>query len=157
MSKLKLVVALIIFGFLGFQFTFIIQGQKPPNDQLKKDITINRSKNQTVMYTPNKFEFQPLPYPSDAAVPFIDNLPGEIHIGKRTIAVRNNIGDYSNYVVYWENMLALEGGLPTVKLSGTDKTIFGSGLAWLSHDVKGNLFICSVPYKDNPLDISEKK
>ena len=62
MSKLKLVVALIIVGFLGLQYTFIAQAQDTPKNQMKKNQTNNQSKNQTTINIPNKFEFQPLPY-----------------------------------------------------------------------------------------------
>ena len=97
-------------------------------------------------------------------------------ISKFPVAVRNNSGGYYNHSLYWENMKANGGGLPTGKLSETiiktfgsfeefkkqlsdaGKTRFGSGWSWLCIDDKGNMFICSTPNQDNPLmDIAEKK
>ncbi|MFA4853455.1 MAG: superoxide dismutase [Bacteroidales bacterium] len=90
MSKLKLVVALMIVGFLGLQYTFIAQAQELPKDQMKKDQTNNNSKNQTTMNSQNKFEFQPLPYSYDALEPFIDKLTVEIHYSKHHKAYYDN-------------------------------------------------------------------
>ena len=37
MSKMKLVVTLIIFGFLGLQYNFIAQAQESLKDQMKNN------------------------------------------------------------------------------------------------------------------------
>jgi len=98
------------------------------------------------------------------------------NISKYPAVVRNNSGGYFNHTLYWENMKAHGGGLPTGKLAEAitktfisfdefkkqfaeaGKTRFGSGWAWLCVDDKGSLFICSTPNQDNPLmDIAEKK
>jgi len=98
------------------------------------------------------------------------------NVSKYPAAVRNNGGGYFNHMLYFENMKANGGGLPTGNLlkainktfgsfdefkkqfSDAGKTRFGSGWAWLCMDNKRNLFICSSPNQDNPLmDISEKK
>ena len=80
MSKLKFVVLLIIFGFLGLQYTLIAQTQELPKFQMEKNQTNNYSKNQTVMKTQIKFEFQPLPYSYDALEPFIDKPVSYTHL-----------------------------------------------------------------------------
>ncbi len=90
MSKMKLVVAQIVFGFLGFQYIVIAQAQEPPSDQMKKNQTNNKSKEETIMNTPNKFEFQPLPYSYDALEPYIDKLTVEIHYSKHHKAYYDN-------------------------------------------------------------------
>jgi len=97
-------------------------------------------------------------------------------VSKYPVAVRNNGGGYYNHLLYWENMKANGGGMPSGSLlnaivksfgrfeefqklfSEAGKTRFASGWAWLCLDEKGNLFICSTPNHDNPLmDLAEKK
>ena len=97
-------------------------------------------------------------------------------VSKYPAAVRNNGGGYYNHLLYWENMKAKGGGMPSGNLlnvivksfgrfdefqkqfSEAGKTRFASGWAWLCLDEKGNLFICSTPNHDNPLmDLAEKK
>jgi hypothetical protein len=46
MCKTKLAVILIIFGFLGLQYTYIAQAQVPPEEQMKKNQTNNKLINQ---------------------------------------------------------------------------------------------------------------
>ena len=82
MSTLKSVLTLIIVWFLGLQYTLIAQSKDTPRDQMKNYQTNNDSKKETIMNTPNKFEFQPLPYSYDALEPFIDKLTVEIHYSK---------------------------------------------------------------------------
>jgi superoxide dismutase, Fe-Mn family len=98
------------------------------------------------------------------------------NVSKYPAAVRNNGGSNFNHTMYWENMKANGGGMPSgnlfnaiVKSFGrfdefqkqfTDaaKNRFGSGYAWLCIDEKGNLFVFSTPNQDNPLmDVAEKK
>ena len=98
------------------------------------------------------------------------------NVSKYPVAVRNNGGGYFNHMLYFENMKANGGGLPTGDLlkainktfgsfdefkkqfSDAGKTRFGSGWAWLCMDKERNLFICSSPNQDNPLmDITEKR
>ncbi len=97
-------------------------------------------------------------------------------VSKYPVTVRNNGGGYYNHMLYWENMKAKGGGMPSGNLlkaitktygtfdefkkqfSDAGKNRFGSGWAWLCSDNKGNLFICSTPNQDNPLmDLAEKK
>lgn len=97
-------------------------------------------------------------------------------VSKYPVAVRNNGGGYYNHMLYWENMKANGGGMPSGNLlnailksfvsfdefrkqfSEAGKTRFASGWAWLCLDEKGNLFICSTPNHDNPLmDLADKK
>jgi Fe-Mn family superoxide dismutase len=96
------------------------------------------------------------------------------NISKFPAAVRNNGGGFYNHVIYWESM-KVNGGKPSAKLaeainkkygsleelkklfSEAGKTRFGSGWVWLSVDVKGDIFILSTPYQDNPImDTTEK-
>jgi len=98
------------------------------------------------------------------------------NVSKYPLAVRNNGGGYYNHMLYWENMKANGGGLPTGRLlsaiqkefgsfdafktqfSDAAKTRFGSGWAWLSVDNNNKLFISSTPNQDNPLmDVVEQK
>ena len=82
MSTLKSVLTLIIVWFLGLQYTLIAQSKDTPINRMKNNQTNNDSKKETIMNTPNKFEFQPLPYSYDALEPFIDKLTVEIHYSK---------------------------------------------------------------------------
>jgi Fe-Mn family superoxide dismutase len=147
MKKLRLIVALMIVGFLGFQYN--LNAKELPKGQNEKDLTKNNSQNQISIYSPAKFEFQPLPYAYDALEPSIDKLTLEIHyskhhkayydnflnaikgtemesmdikeifrnISKYPMAVRNNSGGYFNHTFYWEGMKAKGGGQPTGRLS----------------------------------------
>ena len=90
MSKPKLVLALMIIGFLGLQCTSIAQTQGNPEDQMEKYQINKNSKKQSIMNTQNKFEFQPLPYAYDALEPFIDKLTVEIHYSKHHKAYYDN-------------------------------------------------------------------
>ena len=90
MSKLKLVAVLITVWSLGLQYTLIAQSKDTPRDQMKNYQTNNGSKKETIMNTPNKFEFQPLPYSYDALEPFIDKLTVEIHYSKHHKAYYDN-------------------------------------------------------------------
>jgi Fe-Mn family superoxide dismutase len=153
MSKMKLLVELIIVGFLGLQFNFFAQAQDTPKNQTNKS-----TNNHTTMNATNKFEFQPLPYSYDALEPFIDKLTVEIHYSKHhkayydnfinaikgtgaesldikdifrnistyPVAVRNNSGGYFNHTFYWEGMKPNGGGLPNGKLSEAIAVKFGS-------------------------------
>ena len=96
------------------------------------------------------------------------------NISRYPAAVRNNGGGFYNHALYWESM-KVNGGKPSAKLaaainkkfgsldslkklfSDAGKTRFGSGWVWLSVDVKGDIFVISTPYQDNPLmDTAEK-
>jgi superoxide dismutase, Fe-Mn family len=96
------------------------------------------------------------------------------NISKYPAAVRNNGGGFYNHVIYWESM-KVNGGKPSAKLADAinkkygsldelkklfvdaGKTRFGSGWVWLSVDVKGDIFLLSTPYQDNPImDTTEK-
>jgi len=90
MNKFKLVVALIIVGILGLRCMDIVQAQDSQKDQKNNNQKNNNSKNQMIMNTPNKFEFQPLPYSYDALEPFIDKLTVEIHYSKHHKAYYDN-------------------------------------------------------------------
>jgi Fe-Mn family superoxide dismutase len=98
------------------------------------------------------------------------------NISKYPAAVRNNGGSTFNHTMYWDNMKAKGGGMPSGNLlnaivksfgrfdefqrqfSEAAKNRFGSGYAWLCMDEKGNLFVFSTPNQDNPLmDLAEKK
>jgi Fe-Mn family superoxide dismutase len=87
---MKLVFALTFVGFLGLQCIVNAQAQDSPKDQMGKNQTNNESKKETIMNTPNKFEFQPLPYSYDALEPFIDKLTVEIHYSKHHKAYYDN-------------------------------------------------------------------
>ena len=90
MHILKSVLTLIIVWFLGLQYTLIAQSKDTPIDQMKNNQTNNGSKKETIMNTPNKFGFQPLPYSYDALEPFIDKLTVEIHYSKHHKAYYDN-------------------------------------------------------------------
>ena len=83
-----LVAAIIVTGFLGLQS--IVIAQDASGKQIKKDQTNTDSKNQTVVKTPVKFEFQALPYSYDALEPYIDKLTVEIHYSKHHKAYYDN-------------------------------------------------------------------
>ena len=87
---MKLVFALTFVGFLGLQCIVNAQAQDSPKDQMGKNQTNNESKKETKMNTPNKFEFQPLPYSYNALEPFIDKLTVEIHYSKHHKAYYDN-------------------------------------------------------------------
>jgi len=88
MTKLKLVVALVIAGILGLQSISIAKDLS--KNQMKKDQSNHNIKKETTMNTPNKFEFQPLPYAYDALEPYIDKLTVEIHYSKHHKAYYDN-------------------------------------------------------------------
>jgi Fe-Mn family superoxide dismutase len=90
MSILKSVLTLIIVWFLGLQYTLIAQSKDTPINRMKNNQTNNDFKKETIMNTPNKFEFQPLPYSYDALEPFIDKLTVEIHYSKHHKAYYDN-------------------------------------------------------------------
>jgi Fe-Mn family superoxide dismutase len=90
MTKLKLFVLLIIFGFSGIQCNFIMPVNGNPNAKLKNTQINNQSNKQTAMTSTNKFEFQPLPYSYDALEPFIDKQTVEIHYSKHHKAYYDN-------------------------------------------------------------------
>jgi superoxide dismutase len=75
MKKAEFVVASIIFWLLSLQC--IANAQNTATNQ-----TNNQFENQTNMNTPNKFEFQLLPYSYDALEPYIDKQTVEIHYSK---------------------------------------------------------------------------
>lgn len=154
MKKIKLVLTVIIVGFLVLQCTTKARSPETDKNQIKNKIT----KNQSTMKTENKFEFQALPYAYDALEPYIDKPTLEIHYGKHHKAyydnfvaaikgtemesmdimdifrnmskfpmpVRNNGGGYFNHTFYWEGMKAAGGGLPTGKLSDAISKSFTS-------------------------------
>jgi Fe-Mn family superoxide dismutase len=68
----------------------IAQTQELPKFQMDKNQANNYSKNQTVMKTQIKFEFQPLPYSYDALEPFIDKMTVDIHYSKHHKAYYDN-------------------------------------------------------------------
>ncbi len=151
--KSKLIIKIIVFGFLAFQFSFIAKTQ-----DTTKYLAQNHTKNQKNMSTTNKFEFRPLPFEYDALEPFIDKQTVEIHYGKHhrayydkfmsaikgtememmkitdifkniskyPVAVRNNGGGYYNHTFYWEGMKPKGGVLPKGKLSEMITKTFGS-------------------------------
>ncbi len=90
MSKMNFVVALFIAGILCSQYNGIVHAQESSSGQMKMDQTNNENNNPTAMNTPNKFEFQPLPYPYDALEPYIDKLTVEIHYSKHHKAYYDN-------------------------------------------------------------------
>jgi len=90
MRKLKLVIALIIIGFSGLQYTFIVQAQETLKDIIKPNQTSTQSNNEVTMKPTNKFEFKPLPYSYDALEPYIDKLTVEIHYSKHHKAYYDN-------------------------------------------------------------------
>lgn len=147
----KLIIALILIGLSGWQYTLIAQ-------DIAKNPIINNFKNQNNMSIAIKFEFKPLPFEYDALEPFIDRQTVEIHyskhhktyyenflnaikgteletmeitdifknISKYPVAVRNNAGGYYNHTFYWEGMKAKGGILPAGKLSEAIIKTFGS-------------------------------
>jgi len=88
MIKPKLIVTFFVFGFLGLQYNSM--AQETLKNQIKKDLTINNSKNNTTMNTIANFEFKPLPYSYDALEPTIDRLTLEIHFSKHHKAYYDN-------------------------------------------------------------------
>ncbi len=98
------------------------------------------------------------------------------NISKYPLVVRNNGGSNYNHNMYWENMKAHGGGLPSgdllnaivksfgsfdefrKKFTDAGKNRYGSGYAWLCIDENSKLFVFSTPNQDNPLmDVAEKK
>src|SRR5664280_1051750 len=184
---MKLVFALTFVGFLGLQYIVNAQVQDSPKDQMGKNQTNNESKKETKMNTPNKFEFQPLPYSYNALEPFIDKLTVEIHYSKHhkayydnfinaikgtemeSMDIKNIFKNIRKYTMAVRNNRdsylnkAISRAFSSFEefknqFSDAGKTRFGSGWAWLCLDDKGSLFICSSPNQDNPLmDIAEKK
>ncbi len=90
MNKFKLIASLIIVGILGLRCMNIVQAQDSQKDRINNNQKNNNPKNQMIMNTPNKFEFQPLPYSYDALEPFIDKLTVEIHYSKHHKAYYDN-------------------------------------------------------------------
>ena len=90
MKKTKFCTAIIAVALFCLQYTSIINAQDPAKDQVKKNQTNNYCKNQTVMKTQIKFEFQPLPYSYDALEPSIDKHTVEIHYSKHHKAYYDN-------------------------------------------------------------------
>jgi superoxide dismutase, Fe-Mn family len=151
MKKIKFIMTLIIFGFLGLQYTVVAQDTQ--NNQ--KNI---QSERQAVWNSSGKFEFKPLPYLYNALEPYIDSITVKIHyskhhkayydnfinaikgtemesmdimdifknISKYPVAVRNNSGGYFNHTFYWESMRAPGGSLPGGKLMEAITKTFGS-------------------------------
>jgi Fe-Mn family superoxide dismutase len=97
------------------------------------------------------------------------------NISQYSESVRNNGGGYYNHSLFWENM-SPDGGEPSARLlnamvknfgsfdnfkrefSGTAKSHFGSGWAWLYMDAGQKLKITSTPNQDNTLmNISSEK
>ncbi len=89
-------------------------------------------------------------------------------------AVRNHGGGHVNHSLFWEVMKPGGGGEPTGRLlaeieknfgdvlkfkeqfSGAALGRFGSGWAWLSHDVDGKLVVESTANQDTPLAEGKK-
>jgi len=90
MNKSKVFIALMIFGFVGSQYTSIAQTQDTLKGQMQMYQTNNQSKKLITMNQTNKFEFQPLPYAYDALEPSIDKLTVEIHYSKHHKAYYDN-------------------------------------------------------------------
>jgi superoxide dismutase, Fe-Mn family len=83
--------------------------------------------------------------------------------------LRNNAGAYYNHNLYWDTMIAKDGGKPSDTLTSTFNRDFGSfelfksqfkdvatkqfasGWAWLVVDKTGKLQVTSTPNMDNPL------
>jgi Fe-Mn family superoxide dismutase len=82
MHKLKSFIPFFIFGFLGLSCAILAQSQNILKNQTNK--------NQKIMETTTKFQFQPLPYAYDALEPFIDKLTVEIHYSKHHRAYYDN-------------------------------------------------------------------
>jgi Fe-Mn family superoxide dismutase len=72
------------------KYTCCTDTRASKKDQIEKNQTNNYSKNQTVMKTQIKFEFQPLPYSYNALEPSIDKLTLEIHYSKHHKAYYDN-------------------------------------------------------------------
>ncbi len=75
--KKKVNLKIIAFGFMALQYSFIAKAQNAT-----KDLAVNNPKNQNIMSTTNKFEFNPLPYGYEGLEPFIDKQTVEIHYSK---------------------------------------------------------------------------
>ncbi|MFZ4398794.1 MAG: superoxide dismutase [Bacteroidales bacterium] len=98
------------------------------------------------------------------------------NISKYPEAVKNNAGGYFNHILYFQTMLPGGSNVPKGKLaiavnqkfgsfenlkkqiSDAATSRFGSGWAWLSVNVNGDLFISSTANQENPLmDIVKEK
>ena len=90
MNKLKVFVALMIFGFPGLQCISIAQTQVSLKGQMQMYQTNNQSNKLIAMNQTNIFELQPLPYAYDALEPSIDKMTVEIHYGKHHKAYYDN-------------------------------------------------------------------
>lgn len=90
MNKIKLVIVLGTSGFISLHGTAIAQTQNQPGKMVTTEQINNDLKNQNVMETRTKFEFQPLPYPYDALEPFIDKQTVEIHYSRHHKAYYDN-------------------------------------------------------------------
>jgi len=90
MNKPNVFIALMIFGFIGFQSVSIAQTQDTLKGQMQMYQTNKRSNNLIAMNQTNKREFQPLPYAYDALEPSIDKLTVEIHYSKHHKAYFDN-------------------------------------------------------------------
>lgn len=84
-------------------------------------------------------------------------------------AIRNNGGGNYNHSMFWELMKKNGGGLPKGMIADAikkrfgsfeafqeqfntkAKTVFGSGWAWLSVDLEGELVVTSTPNQDTPI------
>jgi len=86
--------------------------------------------------------------------------------------VFNNAGQHWNHIIFWQNLSATGGKIPTAlakkideDLGGVDKfkeafkqasiTQFGSGWAWLVLDKSGKLAVTKTPNGSNPLATGE--
>jgi len=90
MNRLKVFVALMIFGIPGLQYISIAQTQDTLKGQMQIYQTNNQFNKLIAMNQTNKFEFQPLPYSYDALEPYIDKQTVEIHYSKHHKAYYDN-------------------------------------------------------------------
>jgi Fe-Mn family superoxide dismutase len=87
---MKLFAVLIVIGFLGLQYVFIVQSQDALGFSKNNKQVNNNLKKETAMIKSEKYEFKPLPYSYDALEPFIDKLTVEIHYSKHHKAYFDN-------------------------------------------------------------------
>jgi len=90
MNRLKVFVALMIFGIPGLQYISIAQTQDTLKGQMQIYQSINQSNKLIAMDQTNKFQFQPLPYSYEALEPYIDKQTVEIHYSKHHKAYYDN-------------------------------------------------------------------